>query len=482
MKNGSKNMTGQSNRYLQDGYAYVSNSWIPADPKVITEVQQAFNDNRYKEDRELLLSDLKKDAGLFTHCLKHLLQNSQKEELSEATNPIALIRSASLELIREAVSKGSSPTHSFSNAESAQSSVIQESIISTTTAELLADNLNVDSDLAFSCALFRQMGSLLIAWNYPHIYERALEMAESGESLDLHLSKMLGFSRSTLAYTIAKKWNLTPEIRLGMGDNSLDLSEDINAQEIYQTSEMLQKVCRLGEALSRVAHPESYPEALHDWGSAKEDFLEILAPEALKQLKDKLKTACGSFLESTSTMLSSIDAIVEAPTRTRKKTSLKLANNLYIKYCTPSLKRMFEALYERIRIGSNAHDSLEFLLKDIIPSAGFRRGCIYLLDPESGNLTPRSSIGTSAGEGLKEVIVRGFNADDSLVALAYKTNNMVMDEDGELIKCAAVLGDTQRAGVLYLETTETMLPQGFASLKPHFRAIKQALCDCMDLS
>ena len=93
MENNSDN-TGQSNRYLQDGYAYVSNSWIPTNPVVITEVQQAFNENRYTEDRELLLNDLKKDAGLFTHCIKYLLQNTSKEKLGENTNPINLMRTS----------------------------------------------------------------------------------------------------------------------------------------------------------------------------------------------------------------------------------------------------------------------------------------------------------------------------------------------------------------------------------------------------
>ena len=214
----------------------------------------------------------------------------------------------------------------------------------------------------------------------------------------------------------------------------------------------------------------------------KKNFLEILDQEGLSLLKDKLKTTCGAFLESANTILASIDAIVESPTRTRKMSSLKLANNLHIKHCTPTIKRMLEALYERIRNGANTHDSLEFLLKDIIPSAGFRKGYIYLLDPDSGNLIPRSSIGTSNIEGLREVVIRGFNADNTLIANAYKTKNIVLEEDADLFKCAAVLGDTQRAGVLYLETSEAMLSKGLKSLKPHFRAIKQALCDCMDLS
>ncbi|MCB0318394.1 MAG: HDOD domain-containing protein, partial [Bdellovibrionales bacterium] len=449
-----KNFSEQPERvnlYLQDGYRYVLNGWLPANPIIVSHVQQSFNENKYLSNPKQLISDIKKDPGLLMHCVRFIIEKNCIDKNSKTLNPIELLRNAPLDLVREAVSTGASSMHTYNQSMTSQVSLTEEALLTATSVEFLAEELDIDCDLAYTTALFKQIGGILIAWNYPHIYQRALEMADTGESLDLQLTKMLGFSRATLAYTLAKKWNIIPEVRLGIGDRNLDLSNQENVEQLQKTSEKLQKICRIGEALVKASLTDKYPNALQDWEVVKVEFLETLDQNAINILKNRLADASKKFLCSANSLMEKVNSIIDTPVRSRKNTSLKLANNLYLLQCEKPLKGMLEKLYEKIRNRMNAHDCLEFLLKEVIPLSGFSRSCIYILSPEEGSLVPLSTIGIFKESELQAITPSSDETYTSLISEAYRSRNIVIEEEGNLNRFAAVLGEMQKAGVLFLE-------------------------------
>src|SRR5262249_37415849 len=144
----------------------------------------------------------------------------------------------------------------------------RESLLSASAAEILASKNAIDPEDGFSCGLLRQLGLTLIAWNYPRVYNRAMECITPNEGLDFQLQKVLGFSPSLLGLTFAQRWNLSDEILVALGDRkkrfSVSASErsDSGAQHV---GEMLSKICEVSEALARANDPEHYPTALRDW-------------------------------------------------------------------------------------------------------------------------------------------------------------------------------------------------------------------------
>ena len=181
------------NRHLESAVRFLSDTWLPPNPELIGRITAGLKSGKYVSDFELLLKDIKRDVALFSYCIKELAACS-----STVIDPIETLRSASYEKIKSIIELAPRDDLRFAQATNHQLTKMRAGIISAAAAESFAPSQNISSDTAYGAALLRQLGITLVAWNYPHIYERVFDLIEPGESLDQALSKMLGFSPALL--------------------------------------------------------------------------------------------------------------------------------------------------------------------------------------------------------------------------------------------------------------------------------------------
>ena len=181
-------------------------------------------------------------------------------------------------------------THQLSEATPLQAQRVQHAMISASTAETLAECEELPADLGFTSGVVRQLGLTLIAFNYPHVYARAVAKLADGVDLEQTLSKVLGFSPTMLGISLGRKWGLAPELQLAMGDTQRWTESDV----VDDVAARLVKVCQVGEALARANDPEHYPSALSDWTTAENEITAYLGPGGMQKVRARIEHNCAS--------------------------------------------------------------------------------------------------------------------------------------------------------------------------------------------
>jgi hypothetical protein len=319
-----------------------------------------------------------------------------------------------------------------------------------------------------------------MAWNYPHVYARALSQTSSDLTLDQRLNQLLGFSPAMLALAIAERWRLTPIMRASIGDNVALEMLDPAAQA---KAKALRKVCEAGEALARYLHPQHFPDAEQDWENASTFVKAELGASGLRVILSGVEQYLlrlgdrwpgGLPLPD---QLSHVLSDAPPPARAERR-------NRYLTALTPALRENLEFVYQTLPYNGVSRDSLDTLLKRAIPLAGFERGIVYLFDPDSMRLVPRVGIGPVRVGSLNPIHP---SAHTSGVAIALQSlvphEGRRSEIDGSAVcSIAGSLGLEQRAGVLYLEAGSTLMSTPAQHRITIFKALRQTLTDILRLS
>ncbi|RMG42265.1 MAG: HDOD domain-containing protein [Candidatus Dadabacteria bacterium] len=482
---------GLYNRNLMRACKKVKSAWFPANPELLTRVVSGLHEGVYDLDIDFLIDELKTDCALFLYCLKELLQLIEERRLRVAPfgTPVELFRSAGTEAFREILPKKATAisSYSFQDGTRLQLLRLQQSMISASTAEVLAEHSLLDPDLSYSAALLRQLGLTLIAWNYPSLFERTLESLTEKRSLDSELTRQLGFSPVLLAVTIAREWGLSAELCAAMGDR--EATEEFRGQqarEISETAEHLAKICEIGEALARASNPEHYPSAREDWKTAKEEIEQIAGETGIKKIREKLKVHCENYISSAPDIFSKLKNFEPESHLNRQKSSILYRDNRYVHLCPADIQEMFRTLYSSMTPDKIRRENIAYIAKEIIPALGFRRGCIYLLDPENITLVPRLQIGESSLKDFSTLDGRMTASANNPVIAAYRCRTPIM-ENGDpenpfsFSYIAGVLGEIQKSGVIYLEFPAALATDSRRDQLAYFKAASKALHDALNL-
>lgn len=461
-------------RQLDSALSHVSSQWFPPNPTVHKEIREAFAAGRYQENIDLVIRDVKKDPALFTFCLKELVRMVNeggesplgKEPPTEALKKLGMVR---LRAIID-IDTVECSTHVMTQMTDAQARALRKTLVSSFTAETLAPAMNMSPEIAYSCAILRQLGHTLIAWNYPTIYAKALA---SSENIDTYLNRTFGFSPSLLAVTVARSWGLSPEVRIAIGDKS----DDRSSFEARIVGETLQKICRIGEMF---AGDRGSPE----WASARDAIVGYLGERGLDVLERRLAERCGVYYAYAPHCfpLAFGGALEE-----KEKPASTHSRNPYVTGIDQSLQPLFDKLYEQIDPGCASKESVDYLLNDIVPKAGFDSGCVYLVELDHGLLLPRLFVGNARKtREFKAVRFTSTENESHPVVKAYKGSVPISgrknSREGEpRYFVAGAVGNKQRAGVLYLESTKPPDEKAAAPSKQIIKAIRQALTDCLGL-
>ncbi len=471
---------------LVSAVRHVSDGWLPVQEGLFDHLEQRFSTGAYAASRSKLSRDLRLDPSLYLYCVRELGMNQSGTHSS----PGELFQNSQLEDIHDVVRRARAHTsrHSFQDMTPFQANRLQETLISAITCERLASAVTLDPELGYTCGLLRQLGMTLTAWNFPREYEHAVSTATSDTPLNERLNTLLGFSPVALCSTMVQQWNLSPDIVDTVSNKALGPDPFKSASLLREESAAakLTKICKIGEALARASQPHCSGGSLEDLESAEKVISEHLGAEGIQQIYRETKnrlTNCNPY-EVRLPDLPDPNAIKEKIIRSVHKSRL-VENNRHMKHLPERVRDHVEYLYQQLHPEKILKSALRFLVQEIIPKAGFERGCIYLYQPEKRTLNPSLSVGDTSQLNLRSIPIDSSFAQYDLIVSAYSVKAPLRSEragaDGlPTTAIAAAIGDTVPVGVLYLETK----PELSAQIDPDpmliFRAMQRVVADSLN--
>lgn len=486
------NSTKNSSNF-KEALQYVSKSWIPIQREHFETVKRKLASGSYDGDRSGLIHDLKMDFGLYTMSLRRLGELAERQDRTK--HPAKILKSIEAEKLRELlnVPEDRMPVHRIEQADAFQKGRLRHSAISSTASEYLAEKTDFDPEVVFSCAMLRQFGFLAAAWNYPRTFSKAiLSVAAANNNLELALMKYLGFSPTLLGLNLTIDWNACPSLLLGVDYLSLEGADTQKPdvanwdEELKYTGESIASFCEIGETLARSADLKHYAMSGREWDRVVNKVTHYLGPKGLQLISERIADTYGGI-----PLILGEQKFIEftAPKEGGGFSAFGkklLEENTHIRKCTPPMQKKFTEIYELIDGSAPCIEGLNRLVGDLIPSAGFLRGCIYMAESNGKIMAAKVRIGQATLDRFQSL--RSGNAGPFnhpvLEALScsvpLKQENVLMY--GELVShVTGVFGTREKVGVLYLELGGTLVRE--ESVKPlnYFKAIRQCLNDCLNL-
>jgi hypothetical protein len=480
----------QSDKRLLRAAKHVTTHWFPINPEVLNALKRGFADGSLEQDMEAVVTLLKKDFALFTFVTKELLPIADKRGAPATlrANPLELIRWVGVSTIKEIVLNESAlpNTHQLESSSEFQNARIRETTIIATTAEVLSENKQLNPEMGFCRGVVREIGLNLIAWNYPTLYARILKALTPRVSLDELLTQELGFSPITLAMHLLK-----PTVK----------SSTFEENKIRDTWAVYDDLCVIGEALSRASNPDTYPTAENDWQKAAEFISKTVGTNGIELIRNRALQHAEEYISAVPIAFAPIKDIDPEKRINNHLRGSRALENYYLKQCPAHVQAALRTLYSEMPRSHVNRDALEILLKEVIPAAGFTGGCIFVVDPASLALAPRTVIGqvtlrpvqrvalkTIPGNGknalISETILSSAGSSGDLAAAAFACSYPLLERSDEPADSAniglyASLGTKRRVGVLYLEAPENKVSVADGGAVLLFKALRQTLCDAL---
>lgn len=471
---------------LENACDHVSEFWFPVNSALLKRVRTGFTEKRFEGDLSLLLNEIRGDFALYAYCIKELLTLLRREGVQPPSDltPGMLLEWAGLPRLTKILNDESRTLskHHLSYTNPAQAGRFREAITSVATAELLAEQNGINGDLGFSAALLRQLSYLLIAWNYPRVYENALVRVKSGADLDQVLQEILGFPPKALGRKLAQRWGLADQFCEILTE--LDNEKDGNSTSRSDAAKAYE-FCELSEALARANSPDCYPKtAASDWEFAQAQLQALLGPEGLSAISERITQLGKTFRElAPSSLRSEINLNPRENLQQFQRQRIESLNP-HALACNDPLRDRLTAFYDHDWEKLEVKARLRTILKEILPLAGFSGGCIFTVDAFTSTLTPRTRFGSPQSEVVRDLGYTPYKPDSDMINATFQTQDPVTVKqksvDGKELFCIAeALGRQEWVGVLYMELPADQLDGREEQLKTHFQAVAKAIVSCL---
>jgi hypothetical protein len=458
-----------NSRRIDRALHHVSKPWFPMNPDVLKRVRDGLEQKTFENNFDALLDELKSDFALFTYIVKEL---SQKAVLSEQAgsiigNPIALIRWGGTAAIKEILSEQQKipNIHSLHWSEPFQVQRLRETAIIASTAYVLSEKKNLDPELGFSRGVIREIGLNLIAWNYPSVYTKVLSNLTADQNLDDELAKELGFTPALLGTRLFRP----------------DWATDPDRQDTEDTSwASYDELCAVGEAVARAENPETYPSAEKDWQAAQSLLKDTLGDKAIDVIRDKTVENSKHYQKSLPEVFGNISSFDPSQQIQRHKRVARAVDEKALRYCSESVQQALKALYADMSDETVNKSIVGKLLKDVVPEAGFTGGCVFVVEPTSLTLKPRTLIGKVQMRQIANVALEP--GDPAVSALS---SNQPIVKSGAAADSApfagiySALGDRKKIGVFYLELPQKAALPPSEEIMGTYNVLKKALSDAL---
>ena len=484
-------------RRINRALSHVEDYWIPVNPNLFRKLSQDLTNLESKSEIDQFVSSIESDIGLHSWCLRENLIRAG-DDASTAGG----LRSLSAKELQQIFPKD---LHTISNhdlhaSDDLQLSRLRESLLSAASAEQLSEHFMLEPEQAHAAALLRSLGLNLIAWNYPTVYRRAVTEMAMGASLDLTLTKQLGFSPHLLAVRLLERWGVKEHQLESYGlsaDGEID--DDLIADGIANS---LAELCRIGEALARANEPSVYPSARHDWEEAQSRISEILGPNGIEQITQRFRELADSYvtfmpeLFQVGTLFpvpimniaSSEDGVISDSWEDGVSEGYSRAafSNPYLEQCGEPCRTVVQHYLTKNDPLTGRRYKLQQFMQEVFPSFGFPGLAIFTLDPGVCAFIPQLWQGQLEHRQRSTVEYSIALADADPVSIAYRSHEAVIQyhhtKDNQIsTSIASVLGRTQRVGVVYAEISAVVKNHYDDPQLVHFLALRWELERCIGL-
>lgn len=477
----------QARRGFEDALRVCEKGWFPIQPILFRAIQDKIREGFYDDNNGLLIKDLKTDVSLFLYVLRKL--HEVVSDVSRYRNPIHALMNLRPSEVRKLldVGEGQISCHGSTDLPKVQALRMRHSVISSVAAETLAEKTGDDPGLTFSCALLRQLGLNLVCFNYPTIYNRALTASAVGDGeLESNIYKLLGFTPDLIAKRLLSEWRLDDKLGDALDVKTSRVGSGMWAEEKENPLLRVVKYCEVGESLARVSDPEHNPSAGRDWELLTNEIEAVGGSDALSVISPRLERT----LQQYSVLAPKTFSKEFNPQRSIQQANLYYTNHLfsenqYLQRCSDEVKNKMREVYQHIRHKQVAPEALNVLSISVLPSLGFERGCIYLLEERTMTLVPRLRLAGTDLKRYKPLSASGVDGGHALVEALYSTLPVRQEQafmHGEMINHISwSIGNSNKSGVLHLEFGEDLAgvqPQEVTNI---FRAIRECVTACLSL-
>ena len=496
-----------ANRSLDSAFEKTSKDWFPANPKVMARVLSRVESGYYDARREALVDDLKADFSLYLSCLKELrsvlaqgktrrpvrddgdAEKAKPERDSAVTDQLLL---SIKNVLKE--SAGRISKFSLEKMTEAQAFRLRDSLLSASTAEVLSEKFQIDGRLAFTCALLRQLGLTLIAWNYPDVYQQALnslaELKDPTEAdFDAYMQNTLGFTPAMLGVRFAETWDLPPEIVTIMGASGGAKSE-AGALNMRQGGSagavgVITQLCVVGEAFARANDPARYPHARDDWETVEKVIIQCLGPQGVQAVYQHAKDLSTHYAAYSPRVLSIAGASDGHVALNRSEYGRSLfEKNVYIRACPERVRSKLADVYAELHAGGISQALLRKFVHEIMPALGFDTVVGFTLDPTTASLVPMLKVGRPSFIRLKPAALIEQQTQANPITTAYSRHKPLCEvgitrlgERKTLL--VGAMGKKRRIGVLYVEVSSHAPIEIAADPMIVFQALLSSLSDLL---
>ncbi len=492
-------MTGSdssSKRGLEEALKYVCTNWFPVNSTVFQQIQTRLKSGHYTENPGSFIEDVKSDLSIYAYCLSKLKEVANEDNILRS--PVEILEGITLEQLAGFfnITEEQMSLHKFNPEMKVQAVSMRHALISSSTAEALAEKARLDANMAFMCASVRHVGLNLLSWNYPRIFGKALSAVgqEEGVDLEAELTRIMGFSPLVLGYRAVLDWNKCPDVLMATGvigeraDGHNGQAEADVGHEDNSLGGRIKKFCEIGEAMARISDPEHFPLASKDWDNVVGEINHYLGPSGMSIITEKVEKNSASY-QSVAPAFFKIDV---SPERCQKVanshyTSKLYEENTYIRKCPEKTQQAFKKVYASIINGSPSPKAIGTLVGEVIPQLGFTRGCVYLVDPERLVVVPKLRIGDSPLTRYRALACSDTGPFCHPVILALSYSTPIIQEgaavNGDKVShVTGVFGNREQMGVLYVEMSDDLVrdPDRTRPLL-YFKAIRQSVNDCLGL-
>lgn len=479
-----------SERRLGEAFKYVARGWMPVQAPVLKDVQRKLAGKLYEGRPNDLIADLRNDFSLFTYCFRQLGQKVAGED--RLRSPLDLLRSRSHRELTEIFGVGGNEvsSHDFIGMKEVQLMRLKHQLVSCATVELIAEKQGIDVDVAVMAALFRQLGVALVAWNYPSTCAKALSTYGGGPAdaplhFDDEISTIVGFDPHRLGKEFLLSWNADPVMRLALARGDAEEEDEEIDESTRELGDGVRRMCQVGEALARTNDPNFYPRAVQRWREVEGEVIYFLGQDGLDRIREHLVERYAHYVGFAPKLLgAALSPQRQVDVVNKHYAEKRYAANEHAQRCPEPVKVAFKGVYDSITQNRVSTVALNGLVGEVVPKAGFLRGCVYILDPKRMVLVPRLRLGETREYRPVSCACGGERSHP--VSEAFHCSMPIVEENvflnGDFVShVTGKFGNIDKVGILYLEMTEALREVDRENRLLYFKAIRQCLNDCLNL-
>jgi hypothetical protein len=481
-----------SQRRLLRGVSHVKRYWFALNPDVLRQLEKARRSSLRSAEPEAFIKILQQDCALWTYVMMRLICQSRDKNLapSISNDPLALVAWAGSESIHLNIADAVSfmGTHSLTSATPDQASRLRKTVIIASTVAFLSEVKVLNPTAGFSHSVLREAGLNLMAWNYPTVYGLVIANNPDDASLANELTKVVGFSPDELSQALVER---------AYPVNGL--SSVIPPSSTLGTYDKFHQVGRL---LARVSDTDRGHSSRHDWEEVNSYLWNMAGSKWEVGIRDVFQRVSQSYATILPSYFGELRSFTPKSKFSKRRDISPHLKNRYLQHCQPPVQEALQACYANMPGGLKIRSLLKILIREVIPQAGFTGGCVFVVNSEKQQLTPKTLIGSvrrrslaavnisavqfsaaseSESEAVCEVLQRDGEGADSVVG-AFASKNLIVTREeagakGGVTTFAYSLGSRCPLGVLYLERPSGQQHHEDSFVVPTFQAIAQTLCD-----